>query len=214
MKSRSLLFSLTLFCIALINSNAVAVDIVDDTAGLTATLNLPTVSSSLATGPGGYAFTVGPNAIILTNISFGIYGNAAGTANVGVSLYSSTGAGGTAIQTSGTTLLSINAIGTAQYYSYSINWSLNANATYTVAAYYTTGGTTTPRLATTSQTLSTDSSVTGLGFYKGSSTTADQYAMRLQGTTSVPEPSTMILAISTVLTLFLIGKRSRQTVTS
>lgn len=184
----------------------IALDIVDNTLGQTATLSVPGSSSSLATNSRGYAFTVGSSSVNLNSVMFGIYGNSSGTADVGVRLYQATGASGSAVQDTGTSLLSINTIGTALYYNYNVNWTLAANTSYTIAAYYVLGGNVTPRLATTSQAVSLNSSVTGIGFYDGSTTATNTYAVRFQGTT-VPEPSTYALAAIAAASCVVTRKR-------
>jgi len=187
-------------------SPTIALDIVDNTLGQTASLSVPGSSSSLATANRGYAFTIGSTPLSLSTVTFGIYGNASGTGSVGVKLYQATGVSGSAIQDTGTSSLSINAIGTATYYNYNVNWTLAANTTYTIAAYYVSGGTVTPRLATTSQTMSLNPSVTGIGFYDGSTIATNTYAVRFQSTT-VPEPSTYVLAAIAAASCVVTRKR-------
>lgn len=185
-----------------------AADLIDNTTFGTATLEVPTTSTSLATSPRGYSFTVGGSGINLTQLTFGMYGNAAGTANVGVRVYLGIGSGGTLIADTGTTLLNFNTLPGGGYYSYSLNLSLGANTTYSIMAYNGAAGTVTPRLAKTSQALSLASGVTGVGFYGGTLPTTENYAIRFQGTV-VPEPSTWVLGFLSALTCGFAARKRR-----
>lgn len=167
--------------------------ILDTTANKSAPLAVPSSSSSLATGPKGWTFTVVGGPWTITDVTWGLYGNASGTANVGVRLYS--GAETLpefVLEDTGTTNLSLNTIGTAQYYDWTgLSWALAAG-TYTVAAYGATD-TVTPRIATT-----TNSMVTGTGVSVIGPTESDNnYAVLVQGTSGaapVPEPGTWAAA--------------------
>ena len=107
--------------------------LLDNTINQTATLSLPSSSSSLATVNRVYSFTVGSTAINLESVTFGLYGNASGTANVGARLYSGLGSV-SLLEDTGTSLFTLSPIATASYYTFTTNWVLNANTTYTVMA--------------------------------------------------------------------------------
>jgi hypothetical protein len=166
--------------------------VLDTTAGETAALTLPSTSSSLATGNKGWTFTVAGGPWTITDVTWGLYGNAAGAADVGVRLYSGSNPFGTVLEDTGTTNLSLNQIATAQYYDWAgLSWSLAAG-TYTIVAYGSTDAVT-PRISTTSETM-----ITAAGWGVTSSTQpANNYALLLQatsGSTPVPEPGTCAAA--------------------
>lgn len=182
--------------------------ILDTTANKSAPLALPSSSSSLATGPKGWSFTLAGGPWTITNVSWGLYGNIAGTADIGVRLYSGTSASGVPLEDSGTNNYSLNTIGSALYYDWSgLSWSLFAG-TYTVAAYNPGGGTVTARLATTTDTMVTGTGVSSIG----PTQTGNNYAVLVQGTSgaaAVPEPGTWAAAILLTAGAAWVGCRRR-----
>lgn len=170
----------------------------DSTNGLTATLDSPGVSTSLATGPKGVTFTVGGSDITLDSAVLGLYGNGAGTANVGLRLYAGTSlSSASQLQEVTATPITLNTLasGGTTYTFNTGGWTLAANTQYSLAAYYVSGGTITPRLAATA-VLPSNFTTNGLTF--DSFTVGEELYMQLNGTTggggaSVPEPSTSVL---------------------
>ena len=119
--------------------------------------------SSLVDGPKGWTFAVtkenGP--LLINTVSFGLYGNAAGVANVGIRVYEGPTATGTPIYEVPATARNLTAA--PQYYDWSnLGWSLAADRTYTIAAFGT-AGTATPLLAATPQAMVVAPAITSLG---------------------------------------------------
>ena len=158
---------------------AAAAVIFDNTSNLTAVLNAPGSSTSLATSPRGVTFTMGSTGYTLTSVTFGVYGNGSGTANVGLDLYSGNAASGTPLQTVAPASQSITtiALGGTKVAFTGLNWTLNANTQYTVAINGASV-TQTPRLA-----LSTVSPPTteGLTFNQFTDGNTQNYYVQLVG---------------------------------
>ncbi len=172
--------------IFLTSTQTPAAIVMDTTSNKSATLAVPPTTGSLSSVAKGWTFTVVDGTWTINDVAWGLYANSSGTANMSVRLYSGSGVSGTLLESSVVNTLTLNPIGTAQYYDWSgLSWNVNPG-TYTIAAYYS-GGTRTPRLAATSVTMVADPS----WFVIGPTEAGDNYALFVQassGTAAVPEP--------------------------
>jgi len=206
--SRSLFALFLVFTFATI-PGARAELLLDTTANKSAALALPSSSSSLATGPKGWSFTLVGGPWTITNVSWGLYGNIAGNTDIGIRLYSGTNTAAVPLEDSGTNNYNLNTIGSALYYDWSgLSWGLAAG-TYTVTAYNPGGGTVTARLATTTNSMVTGTGVSAIG----PTQSGNNYAVLVQGTSGaapVPEPGTWaaaaLLAAGATFALWRRGK--------
>lgn len=189
-------------------SQSIALDIVDNTLGSTTSMSVE--NAPLDGTLRGYAFTVGNSAITLNTVTFSLWALSPGTSPISVRLYAGSGASGSPVQTAGPTTVNFSSGISPQYYNFNVSWLLNPNTTYSVmASYTTTSGAQPPYLAKTSQPVLTDSLVTGVGFFNGTTSTTTNYAIRLQGAV-VPEPSTYVLGgIAMTFAAGLASKRRR-----
>ena len=206
---KPLLHALALFGLLCANANAALV--LDNTAAATATLQNPSASSSLATGPGGWVFSVSGAPYSVSDIVFGFYANSTGQSNLGVRLFSGSSTSGTALEDTGLGSYNLDTIANGGSYITwgGLDWSLAAG-TYTLAAYGSSI-TTTPRLAVTSASLNAGGGITALNALKGSSTSSDNYAIYVQGvSSSVPEPSAIALLMAGVLGFIASSARRRR----
>lgn len=187
-------------------SQSMAVDLVDNTLDSTAALSVE--NAPLDGTRRGYAFTVGSSPISLDTVTFGLWALSSGTAPVSIQLYAGSGASGSPVQTSSPTTVNLGSV-SPQYYNFNVSWTLNPNTTYSImASYTTTGGAQPPYVAKTGSPLLTDSLVTGVGFFDGTTPTNVNYAVRFQGTV-VPEPSTYVLGgIAMACVAAMASKRS------
>lgn len=184
--TRSLLFVLVATCVTITQTQAAIV--LDTTANESATLIVPASSGSLSSVAKGWSFTVVGAPWTITDVSWGLYANSSGTADMRVRLYNGIGVSGTLLESTGSNTVTLNPIASAQYYDWTgLSWNLTAG-TYTIAAYYA-GGTVTPRIAATSQTMVADPSWSIIGPTEAS----NNYALLVQA--SIPEPSTFGLAL-------------------
>lgn len=176
----------------------------DDTTNGAAGISPPSLSSSLATGPAGITFTVGSSGMTLTSAVFGLYGNAQGTASVGLRLFVGNSASGTAAQELAAVTMSLDTIangGTLKTFNIAgAGWTLSANTQYTVAVFGSSG-TVTPRLGVTGVASGswTRNGLTVDQFTKGGAAFAENFHIQLNGTISAGAvPGTGLAAITTV----------------
>ncbi|MFZ4402352.1 MAG: hypothetical protein ACOYO1_20160, partial [Bacteroidales bacterium] len=122
----------------------------DNTNGLTEALQSPSVSSSLSSGQKGLTFTTGSSIVKLNKITFGVYGNIAGNADIGVNLYQGNGTGGTLIRSIAPTTYALSTIAlgaTIITWVIDSSWTLQPNTQYTLFAGRGPNASVIPRLA-------------------------------------------------------------------
>ncbi len=186
-----------LFALLFVGWSAMAQTVVsDNTNNLTEILGQPSPSSSLATGPKGITFTTGSNAVNLNSVTFGIYGNSAGTASIGLMLFEGTGTSGNLLQTIPEASYSIETLangGTKITWNISPAWSLAANTRYSIMVFYNSGAIT-ARIAATelSQDSWVENALTFNQFTVESSSTPVNYYVQMSAESSSSLPMQLV----------------------
>jgi hypothetical protein len=186
---------------AFASSSAQVVTFLDNTNGGTAPLTFSASnSSSIVTGR-SYEMRVSPfNNVTVESITLGVYGNVAGPSSIRLFLWTkflengvmTYGNEGTLIVPSTPITLKTIANG-GEYFTFSgLNLQLDAGTTFLIEARGGTITTTTARAGITQAAMTSNSSLTFLGFGStgGSHDPSDVYAFSISGTSAVPEPST------------------------
>ncbi|MFH0909522.1 MAG: MBG domain-containing protein [bacterium] len=171
-------------------ADAQAALVCDNTSNLTAAVSLPAGSSSLATAYRGYSIGVGSSACTVTSVTFAVYGNSTGTADLVFRLYRADGSMLPYGSPIATTILSNQWIdllaASTNFYTVSPGWVLDPNTNYAFALAYQHIDVT-ARLPVTGLLPELGSGFsTGKFFAATSEITTDRYALRVMGVEMEP----------------------------